>query len=135
MILQLKFQHLTQFDVFPTVHHSIEIFHQPTLIYNCALKLVDEKNLRKCHHPQPTSRKSLRDNEHSIVSLCSVCVCILDQTTQQVDCSHAWACYAYDLLIKDKIRYLCWQEQWALCEFHDINITKCFPFTAFYSTI
>ena len=33
---------LLKFDVFLTVHHSIELFHQPTLMYNYALKLTDE---------------------------------------------------------------------------------------------
>ena len=26
--------HIRHFDVFSTVHHSIELFHQPTLMYN-----------------------------------------------------------------------------------------------------
>ena len=26
--------HLTEFDVFSTVHHSIELFHLPTLMHN-----------------------------------------------------------------------------------------------------
>jgi len=30
------------FDISLTVHHSLKLFHHPTLMHNFALKLVDE---------------------------------------------------------------------------------------------
>lgn len=83
--------HLPQWHTTITQHQYISLFSFPLPVVAFA-STTEIVHLIQCHHPHPTSRKSLTDIKHCQVSLCSPCTHILEWTTYQDDCSHAWSC-------------------------------------------